>query len=1417
MAVVHPDLQRLLLRAQTSGKDPAATLDAAINAWERVLPAAGGDRGAATALAAAVRRLLLTSCVPAAALAALVGTSGHPAALGMLLAELLARGVVPARELLAAASSAAGEPHLLAAAVAQLHTGANAGTLPRAAAAAAAGAFDSLVKLLVTASHPPGGRSGSSAEQGQQRAAERALQHLRLQWSRGQGQDAAPQQLQQRPDGDDGIRLLAAMVDAADREAFPRQCATSWIATELSHVLRAANGNASGPANLQEHNVHGPAAAAAATYLESTAWQAAMAAFAAALPLDTLLQQVQATAWEAGLAAPRAAALLAAAAAQRPRERPAAERWVRQQASAALAQHAAGPLRSLLLLQRELLLAMPPGDGSSISGGSRRQGQQVHQEEQLPPQGQAAWYPPQLRQGLHGQPASPEQRYCAWLADTLLSGPAGAAGGAGGAAGAAGTAHSDAGAGAQQHLQFLVQQVLIPLCPEDPPRWLTAQRDTLSLLLARQGEAARQGLPPLPAGGRLAAEEYVRLTEQRLKAQQAQQAQQQTQQQAAGLAAAPSNLQKGQAIAKLLIQEWVDGRGQLLEKTIQTMLAKAANVFTRGELHNMLAPALLEPTADVEASEQRAAFMEYLYDELDSRKDSQIKHHFKPEAVRLYRRRCLHAQLEGASLEQLARRAPKLLLAPLAGSAGSGFSGSSGSISGHQLLDRVGRLVGEQLGKWSQLQQQGERQAGAQQPQQRPGSAHSVPAGPEQLAGVLLGMWTAAYSAGMVESLGPGGAGNESGDPTAAAMAAHLLSIVHLQPLLHGPLLRRLRQQLLGEDGIAAAAAGGVAAQQQRQYDARERLAAAAMLASTAGALVQAATPQGQLAGGRRGPQAADGSLAALQPLFVWRLEHEASSPASCASGSGSGMGTAADEDSAEVPGPVWLQGLLAELPLGSAAAMQRASAAAAAHLGCLRHFRCYALLPSSSSSNAVATVGSTAQQLLLRWRRPALLPAAPASYADESAGSLVFPACTSAVRLQQWLMLRLGVAQALLGCSLSMEGSTGGGSSGREAKRQRMEGWPGQPGGAAGAAEEARSPAEAVLQECGSSLQTALGAPLAAATGKLPFFGFLRLEAAAATATSGGGSDLLPPGTADAVFRLCCSLYLDRPSTAAADAGCPAAAGGHGGGLDAAALAGLVQHLVAAAAERADTQPGLARGCEEEAEVLEVIPDSEDQDAPLAGAMAVGLAAQGRPAAAEGSGTLDALAAAMAEQLVQAASRLAAHGRHGRQAPAAALAAVPTCQRAAAHMLRLLAAGRGGPTLERLLPALLACVAQQCRQQLTVQAAPPAQSSAWALQHSGQQAQQAQQLPVLLSYADEGTAAAVQQQVTALAFGLLLELLPPPASSFSGVALLRQQQARLAAMSAAVQRALDDGTAGSRPPAAAGWQHEFEAALHVV
>ncbi len=320
------------------------------------------------------------------------------------------------------------------------------------------------------------------------------------------------------------------------------QC--SWIAAELAHVLQATPDGSGGSASLQQNDAQGRHPAAADADAESTSWQAAMSAFAAALPLESLLQQVQAAAWGASLAVPRAAALLAAAAALRPRKRAAVAHWLRQQASAALAQHAACPLRSLLLLQRELVMAAPPETGSSGSGGSRRQGQQ------LPTEGRAGWHPPELRQGPPGQPTSPEQRYRAWLADTLLSGPAE---GAAGTAGAAGPAAGDARNGAQHHLQFLVQQVLVPLCPEDPPAWLAAQRDTLSLLLAQQGEAAQRGVPPLPTGGRQAAEEYVRLAEQRLRALQAQQAQQ-AEQQGAGAAAGPTKLQKGQAIAQVLIQ-----------------------------------------------------------------------------------------------------------------------------------------------------------------------------------------------------------------------------------------------------------------------------------------------------------------------------------------------------------------------------------------------------------------------------------------------------------------------------------------------------------------------------------------------------------------------------------------------------------------------------------------------------------------------------------------------------------------------------------------------------------------------------------------------------------------------------------------------------------------------------------------------
>lgn len=814
--------------------------------------------------------------------------------------------------------------------------------------------------------------------------------------------------------------------------------------------------------------------------------------------------------------------------------------------------------------------------------------------------------------------------------------------------------------------------------------------------------------------------------------------------------------------------------------------------------------------------------------------------------MRLYRRRCLQAQLEGASLEELARRAPTLLLA---GSASAGCSGTLGGISGHQLLDRVARLVGEQLAGWSQGQQE-PRQAA-----QRPGSARHVPAVPQRLAEVLLGMWMAAYTAAMGGTDTPAGAHPQAEHPSAAAVAAHLLSIVHLHPPLHGPFLRRLAAVLRGEDSCSAA--GGTPAQQRGELTASQQLAAAAMLASTAGALVLPAAQQQSLPGAScRGVQAAGSSLAALRPLFVWQTE----SGSAC---SASASASSASKRPCQLPGPLWLQRLLAQMPLGSAAAMQRASAAASAHLSCLRHFRSYALLPCGSEHVDVGvTSNSPTELLLLWWRRPALAPGGPAAFSDEFAGSLVFPACTSALQLQQWLLLRLMVAQPLMGQAAPAHGGASNvGSS--SAKRQRLDGWPGQHDSAAGVAGEAGSPAEAMLQECAGSLQSALGAPLAAAAGrlgavpqgrmcvrgwrpvpipcfsrgglkptcvqlhsrspatlqlphtclcchragKLPLQGFLRLEAAAAAASS-SGDDLLLPGTADPVFRLCCSLYMDLPAApAAAPApGCDAAASSRRGRPGCASLAGLFEPLITGryrggGSPAGWSQPGLASGCEG-AEALEVIPDSEDQEAPLAAAAATSAqATQGQPALAA------ALGAALGELLVEAGILLAAHAQ-SRQPPAVAAAAVPACQRAASHMLRVLASGQGGATPNLLLTTLLAALVRQCRQQLSSQAVLlPAQPSQRPSLQGGQQP------AVPSSYADGPAAVAVAQQAAAFASALLLELLPLPASSAGGFLAFERQQARLAAAAAAVQQALADGQADGQSPTVS-LQQQLEAAL---
>lgn len=54
-----------------------------------------------------------------------------------------------------------------------------------------------------------------------------------------------------------------------------------------------------------------------------------------------------------------------------------------------------------------------------------------------------------------------------------------------------------------------------------------------------------------------------------------------------------------------------------------------------------------------------------------------------------------------------------------------------------------------------------------------------------------------------------------------------------------------------------------------------------------------------------------------------------------------------------KLPGTLWLQRLLAQMPLASATAMQRTSAASV-HLSCFRHFRSYDLLPYRSEGRGL-------------------------------------------------------------------------------------------------------------------------------------------------------------------------------------------------------------------------------------------------------------------------------------------------------------------------------------------------------------------------------------------------------------------------------------------------------------------------------
>ena len=225
----------------------------------------------------------------------------------------------------------------------------------------------------------------------------------------------------------------------------------------------------------------------------------------------------------------------------------------------------------------------------------------------------------------------------------------------------------------------------------------------------------------------------------------------------------------------------------------------------------------------------------------------------------------------------------------------------------------------------------------------------------------------------------------------------------------------------------------------------------------------------------------------------------------------------------------------------------------------------------------------------------------------------------------------------------------------------------------------------------------------------------------------------------------------------------------------------GLIQPLVASAAAAAGGGGG-SGGSPAEEVILDSEEEQQEQQPPATGAAA--------PAGA----TLEGLAAAVAV----ATAKAVVSGSAGEQGQAAAGLApvVAVCQRACAHLLRLLAAP-GVATLQQLLGALLCSLVQQCRQQLGLKA-----SASRRAHHHHQQQQQ----PLLLGFRDPQAAEAVQQSLAALARGLLLELLPLRLGSD---AQLELQRRRLTAGAVAVSGGLADAGLSS-----AALQRRLAAAL---
>jgi hypothetical protein len=510
-----------------------------------------------------------------------------------------------------------------------------------------------------------------------------------------------------------------------------------------------------------------------------------------------------------------------------------------------------------------------------------------------------------------------------------------------------------AGGGEQRggHLQFLLQAVLLPLLPEDAPPHLPAQAAALAAL-------------PGPLSPALAAllQEYAEGAAQRGRAVR------EAAERAAGGGAvcpalrAPSeaHLARGEGLGRALLAEWGECGGRLRPATAQSLAAKAANAFQKGELINMLLPWMLTPTGDAEAAEARAALLQarparraccfscmalrdgikgsrecfflffspthsprssrspqYLHGVLADA-GSPLARHLGADTLGRYRAACALARLEGASLAEVAAQAAALLGQAAAGAAGAAAAAAPSPQPGGLLptLDRLGRLVAAAV-----------RSAGGD----GGGSASSAALG--EAGG-------RADAEAAVESIARRVVGVFGGcrhvAPELVPAALGVVEIVQRHPALHAPFLRQ----------IEVAAAGGP--------EAACSAALAALLAAAAGAA---------RGGGR--------------PAFCWR--------AAAAEGGGGG---------ALAAGTDWLRQMILRLPLDSADAMRSAAEFAAAH---------------------VAAAALFAQQTPV-----GEADAGPLGGPDQGADAwtveqLEVPMCAPALQLLQWRELRLSTASSLL------------------------------------------------------------------------------------------------------------------------------------------------------------------------------------------------------------------------------------------------------------------------------------------------------------------------------------------------------------------------------------------------------------------